>query len=235
MKMNKTILSLLLIAGIVGMIGTASAAQPVINTTSIKVSNQIDSSVTVSWVTDVAGNSTVRVYNDSAGANLVNTFTDATVDDLHLVECTGLPDAWTQYWYELESANADGAAIENNSGNYHTFKTAAGTGSPSDNVQLYVKTEYGAPARDGVLVYFEVTHGSATSWLLSGVTGFGAGYVVVNLGNLKDSSTGGSLSYSVGDAIHVEAWGGSVGDGELDTTLPTGYQLDNITIPGATT
>ncbi len=229
MKMNKTISFLLLIAGIVGMIGTAIAAPPVINAASINVSNQIDTSVTISWVTDAASNSTVRVYNDSAGANLIDTFTDATTDDLHRVVCLGL-HAWTQYWYEVESANTDGTTVDNNSGNYHTFKTAGGAGSVKDNVRLYVKNENGTPARNGVLVYFEVTHGGVTSWLLSGITGYDAGYAVVNLGNLKNPSNGDSLSYEVGDAIHVEAWAGAAGYGEIDTTIPSNYWLDNITL-----
>ncbi len=209
---------------------TISAAPPVINAASINVSNQIDTSVIISWVTDAVSNSTVRVYDDSAGANLVDTFTDATTDDLHRVVCLGLPYPWTQYWYEVESTNTGGTTVDNNSGNYHTFKTAKGVGSAGTNVRLYVKNENGTPARNGVLVYFEVTHGGVTSWLLSGITIDGAGYAVVNLGNLKNPSTGDPLSYEVGDAIHAEAWAGAAGYGEIDTTIPPDYWLDNITL-----
>ncbi len=95
--------------------------EPVISTITSTVATD---SVTITWDTDEAGDSTFRysINPDLSGAAQIY---DPSFTTTHTVELTGLAPE-TTYYYEVRSTDASGnPAIDNNNGAYYHFTTLA--------------------------------------------------------------------------------------------------------------
>ena len=185
------------------VIGSAVNSASAVVISDIRTSNYSSSSVTISWITDTITDATVNYGTTTA---LGFSATDARPDDdTHWVQITGLSPR-TTYFYEV----ASGGVTDNNGGSYYTFTTAAvGAGVSYTVYGRILKRDTITPAT-GTIVYVSVNSGAGTSHLLS-VVSSSTGSWSVNLGNLKDPSTGNPFVYIVGDTINKFAQG--AGDG----------------------
>ncbi|MCD6508499.1 fibronectin type III domain-containing protein [Candidatus Poribacteria bacterium] len=177
----------------------------------IRVSNHSSSSVVISWITDVVTNDNRVNYGTTKA--LGSTASDTRVDDTHYVEITGL-DPETTYYFEVVS---DGTT-DDNGGNKYEFKTAkVGTGTSYVVYGKVYKADGVTPA-EGAIVYVRVTHGGVVSHWLSTLSD-SSGNWQVNLGNLKDPTTGDVLGYGTGDPMYIFFQGAADGTSSTDTTV----------------
>jgi len=174
-----------------------------------QTSNQTSSSATVSWVSSNTVDASVYYGLTTA---LGDSAKDTIVDEIHYVQITDLlPD--TTYYYEIRS----GDEYDNNEGSYYTFQTMkVGTGVPYLIYGTAYLTDSITPAERIISSAVVKGSGNSLSYSLSDLTG-SDGIWYLNLGNLKDTSTNDVFSYSIGDTIILNLYGGN--DGVASSTI----------------
>ncbi len=171
-------------------------------------------SVTITWDTDEAGDSTVR-YNTNQDLSEAEQIYDSSFTTTHTVELTGLTPE-TTYYYEVRSTDASGnPAIDNNNGAYYHFTTLAKalpaemhvSGIGMEIQKTGINTEAiatvsvvdvnGAPV-EGATVYGSWS-GLTTTGESSGVTG-SAGKVAFTSGKVKRVDSG-TFTFTVNNVV----------------------------------
>jgi hypothetical protein len=159
----------------------------------VSAGSHSSSSVTITWVTDVATDGCVHF---GATPNLGSTACEQ--DELrrvHHVVLNGL-EAETTYDFKVVS----GGLADDNGGNLYSFTTTkAGVGIPS---VLYggVIAQAGGPGVPGIAVTAQVLREQGPSHPLVCLTD-SRGQWILNLGNLKDPASGDVFAYAPGDRV----------------------------------
>jgi len=133
----------------------------------IQASNNTNAGVTISWVTDsdTTGEVHYSEFPDLSGALVADDARgQAFVECTHYVNMSNLKKE-TTYYFEVVS----GGEIDNNNGNYYTFKTMKEPFSIPAPCPIYgfVFQEDGTTPAEGAIVHLWLTHNGVDSYPLS--------------------------------------------------------------------
>ena len=212
---------------------TVIRIRPLVNTANIIRSDITTTQTVISWVTDERCVGEVHCDTDRARIS-AGTYRWQARDSIERhtgvirATLTGLSTD-TTYYYEVVSYyhwddTTSGMKIENNSGNYHSFKTAkAGTNPTNCILTGIVRNSTGGFVK-GAIVYVS----KAGSERLSSVTDAN-GRWSVELKNLKDTN-GDPLNFNQGDLYNIVLQGGSEGYTTSAYTLldPVANPIQNL-------
>ena len=173
----------------------------------IQVSNHTNSAVTISWITE---NPSPGVVHYSTDAGLLNPSTAGDVRDTdeqlyegitHYVNLYNLQKE-TTYYFEVIS----GDDLDDNGGNYHTFRTMKEPYAPPGICLLYghVYSPGDMAPAEGAILFLRMTHKGVVSYPLSRLIGGDASFLF-NMKEARSSVTDGLFSAIIsGDPIHLE-------------------------------
>ncbi|MCP3684243.1 MAG: T9SS type A sorting domain-containing protein [bacterium] len=184
----------------------------------IEISNLTSVSATISWTTGFPANGYVHYGLTTDFSDTLNEF--RSNDDVHIVKITGLSPT-IPYYFEVVS----GGTVDSNGGSYYTFTTTeVGIGVPYLIAGRVYFPDSITPA-EGTLISVEVkSSGGDISYPLAALADT-AGFWLLNLGNLKDTTTNDVFSYSIGDSIFITANGADDGrSSAVDTVSGTSPQ-----------
>jgi hypothetical protein len=192
----------------------------------VSVLNVTSSSATVTWLTDSDVDGCVNFGFSSPSENSKCAY--GLSGGMHYVELSNLSEN-TTYVFEVES----GGTVDDNGGSYYSFTTTpVGAGVPSvlfGRILDDYFDRWPPPEKDdvkydfapSVVVSAAAINGADTSGFIAAVTDWD-GTWILNLGNLKDQSTGFPYSYGPGDEILINATGGYRGNADTLITLSGG-------------
>ena len=191
---------------VIGLIIPAFAGAAIHN---LQVSNNTSAAVTISWITDADDKGEVH-YSESS--DLSNALTADDVRGAAFEGCTHYVDIAslkkeTLYYFEVVS----GGEVDNNSGNYYSFKTMKEPFAPPGICLYYgyVYQEDGSTTATGAIVYLWVTHNGEESYPLSKLIdrkGEEDATFVFNIKETRGVDTDNLFSsIHTGDPIHLEA------------------------------
>ncbi|MBM4431327.1 MAG: hypothetical protein FJ026_13440, partial [Chloroflexi bacterium] len=184
----------------------------------VRVTNVRDTSLTVSWITDIPSDGHVNYGTDPA--NLDQTAYDdrgaETFDDTHYVTLEGLlPN--TTYYFDVVS----GPTTDDNGGAHYTVATGPTLPLPTvDTIYGQVFKEDGTTPAEGTIVYITLLDhdGSGSPEEAAPLSALvdSSGYWYANLGNARTSNLSAYFTYSAsGDKVKLEAQGAADGTGCL--------------------
>ncbi|MBC8422466.1 MAG: right-handed parallel beta-helix repeat-containing protein, partial [Chloroflexi bacterium] len=199
----------------------------------VRTTNVRDTSLTVSWITDIPSDGRVNYGTDPSNMNQT-AYDDRgpdTFDDTHYVTLEELlPN--TTYYFDVVS----GPTTEDNGGAHYTVTTGPTLGLPSSDTifgQVFKEDEV-TPA-EGAIVYITLfdDDGSDSPDEAAPLSALvdDTGYWYANLGNARTSDLSAYFTYSAsGDKLRLEAQGAADGTGYEpavdtvnDTPAPTIY------------
>jgi hypothetical protein len=99
----------------------ALAAGPVISSVSYTVNEPTAANIT--WTTNNSSDSRVNYGTDPTSGGVVNIVYNSSYVNSHFIRLEGLlPD--TTYYFEVQSTNPSGTSVDNNGGEYYSFRTS---------------------------------------------------------------------------------------------------------------
>lgn len=175
----------------------------------LQVSNNTSAAVTISWMSDADHHGEVH-YGQSP--DLSDALTAGDVRGAAFEGCTHYVDIAslkkeTLYYFEVVS----GGEVDDNDGNYYTFKTMKEPFAPPGICLHYgsVYQEDGSTGATGAMVYLWLTHAGEESYPLSKLIdreGKGDATFVFNIKETRGVSTDNLFSsIGAGDPIHLKA------------------------------
>jgi hypothetical protein len=200
-----------------------------------QVTNVRDKAFSLSWISDNKEAGYVN-YGISPGNLNISAYDDRgqmTIDDTHHVNIVGL-NPGTTYYYEIVSGNV----TYNNNGSPYELTTGPSLAfTMPEMISGRVYKANGAKA-EGTIIYVSIS----TSQVLSSIVN-DQGAWALDIAPIRTADYQAYVAYTNGDAVSVDARGGSAGtasitttvavakDGTLEATLAGGIEQDNASTP----
>ncbi len=202
--------------GTLGGVSRLRETEPIIS--EVRTTNVRDTSLTVSWITNI--NTEGEVHYGTDPANLDQTAYDdrgaETFDDTHYVTLEGLLPNTTYYFDDVS-----GSTTDDNGGAHYSVTTGPTLGLPaSDTIYGQVFQEDETTPAEGTIVYITLMDhdGSGSPDEAAPLSALvdGTGYWNANLGNARLADLSAYFTYSAsGDQVKLEAQGAADGTGCL--------------------